>query len=60
MLETLQSLRRKGYVRLVVRDRKNGAQHDVIAARGETDDLPCAGQVLWKLIGRPVFYQHAE
>jgi hypothetical protein len=60
MLETLQSLRRKGYVRLVVRDRKNGAQHDVIAARGEMDDLPCAGEVLRKLTDGAFLYQYAE
>ena len=60
MLETLQSLRREGDVRFLVRDRQNGAQHHVIAPRGEAHDLPGPGKFLGQFADLQILDQHAE
>ena len=44
----------------LVGDREDRAQHNVIAAGSEADDLPSAGEVFGKLADRQVLDQHAE
>ena len=60
VLEALQSFRRKGDMHLLVRDRQNRAQHDMIAAGREPHDLPVAGEFLGKFRDRQVLDQDAE
>src|SRR6185295_10755897 len=60
MLETLEPLRRKRDMRLILRDGQDRAQHDMIAASGEPHDLPGSGEVLRQIPDWQILDQHAE
>ena len=60
MLETLQAFKRKGDMYLFVCDRHNRAQHNVIAANCESDNLPSTPKFLRQLFKGKIFDQNAE
>ena len=60
VLETLQSLLREGDMHLLLRDRDDRAQHDMVATGGEANKLPVPGEILWNFVNCQVFDEDAE